>query len=58
MVEMSKYEAVRKFFERADKFAPKGGQKCTLAELKSLALDDVKELASLAVVELGAKLKS
>ena len=54
----TKYAVIKRFFQREDVFAPNGGQKVTLDELKQLSIEDARELGELAAIELGVELES
>lgn len=57
MEEVSKVVAIKRFMERADRFAPAGGRPVTMDELRALtAAGGTQELAKLAAAELGVTL--
>lgn len=50
-------KAIKTFFERDDQFAPGGGRKVGMAELKDLTPDDRAELGVLCAAELGMEVE-
>lgn len=44
---------LKRFFERADSFAPNGGRKLEMSELSGIPSEERRKLAALAAIELG-----
>lgn len=49
-------KAIKQYFEKVDAFAPNGGQKVSMDELKQLSKEERDELGKLIVKETGENL--
>ena len=56
MEQMTRLNALRTFFHRTDQFAPEGGRKIEMQELKDLTKAERDELGELAAKELGVEI--
>lgn len=53
---MTKVQAIKVFFQRADRFAPDGGRPVDMKELQALGKAGMEELAPLCAAALGVEI--